>query len=420
VSFDSDDARPIPQRRPAAPSRVPVGAPGHPNRDQPDRARPDHAEAEARAGRPAEAAYTVDTRRKLDLAARRERAAQSRRLDERAAGPRQSGMPPAPRRRRVRLRRVVAVLLVVGLAWLAFMVAVPLSAWNGVTRVDASPTNRPAGGKGRNFLLVGSDSRAGLTDAQARDLGLDTEDVGHRTDSIILVHVSDSGAPASVISIPRDSYVKIPGRDSNKINAAFAFGGAELLVATVEQATGLRVDGFLEVGFGGFAAVVDSVGGVEICVAAPMKDELASLDIPAGCQLMNGRTALGYVRSRHTDARGDLGRAERQRQFLGAIIKKAMQPSTALVPWRYKAFSDAAGKGLTVGDGTSLLDCVRVLQALRDVGNGDGVSLQVPVENPSFTVKGIGSTVKWNDAQAKALFQTLKDDRPVTAPAPTK
>jgi len=191
-----------------------------------------------------------------------------------------------------------------------------------------------------------------------------------------------------------------------------------LLTDTIQQATGLHIDGYLEIGFGGFAGIVDSLGGVDICVARNMKDDLAGIDLKAGCQVLNGKNALGYVRSRHSDPKGDLGRAERQRQFLGAVMRKAATPSTVLVPSRYTAFADAASAGLTVGSGTSLGDAVAIMQALRAVGNGEGLSLQVPIETAALQTKNAGVAVKWNTAQAKALFTALRNDDNLTAPPP--
>ncbi len=120
------------------------------------------------------------------------------------------------------------------------------------------------------------------------------------------------GGKPALISIPRDSYLEIPGEGRNKVNAAFAIGGPALLVATLEDATGLRIDGYVEIGFGGFASVVDSLGGVEMCLPKALADEKAHIDLPAGCQTLDGANALGYVRARYSDPRGDLGRAERQ------------------------------------------------------------------------------------------------------------
>jgi LCP family protein required for cell wall assembly len=307
------------------------------------------------------------------------------------------------------------------LLWVAFMVWVPFNAWNHVTRVDNNPAgNRPVDAAGFNYLLVGSDSREGLTPQQQEQLNGGGNADGKRTDSIILVHVPSGGGKSALVSIPRDSYVPIPGHGSNKINAAFAFGGAKLLTQTVEQVTGVHIDGYLEIGFAGFAGVVDSLGGVDVCVPFDMKDEDAAIDLKQGCQTLDGPTALGYVRARKSDPRGDIGRAERQRQFLGAVMKKAVNPTTVLIPWRYKSFADAAAGGLEVGETTSFRDAVRILQALRGVDGGDTLSLVVPIETAALQTPNAGVAVKWNTAQAKALFNAIQNDEPLTvAPAGT-
>lgn len=312
----------------------------------------------------------------------------------------------------------MALLVVLGVAVAAYLTVIPLNAWRNVERVDNRPASSPADTAGRTYLLVGSDSREGLSEAEQAQLSTGPDDGGgKRTDSIVLVHVSAHGGQPVIVSLPRDSYVPIPGKGtSNKINAAFAFGGARLLTETVEQATGLHIDGYLEIGFGGFAKVVDSLGGVDICVARDMKDELAGIDLKAGCQVLDGKNALGYVRSRHSDPKGDLGRAERQRQFLGAVMKKAATPTTVLIPSRYTAFADAASAGLIVGSDTSLGDAVAIMQALRAVGNGEGLSLQVPIETAALQTKNAGVAVKWNSTQAKALFAALRNDESLTSP----
>ncbi len=410
-----DDARPIPQRPTRRMPAVPGSGPGR-------SADPD-------------AVYTVDTRRKVSFS--RPSAAPPRSPSGRGTayppgpggagprGPRPPGRPAAttagapPRRpssARFRRRRLAALLVLLVLGWLAFMVIVPFAAWQRVERVDTAPAKRPADTAGHTYLLVGSDSREGLTQAQEQELSTGPDEGGKRTDSIMLVHVPSSGGKPVIVSIPRDSYVPIPRNGTHKINAAFALGGGKLLTETIETATGLHVDGYLEIGFAGFAGIVDSLGGVDICVARDMNDPLAGINLKAGCQTLDGKNALGYVRSRHNDPLGDLGRAERQRQFLGAVMKKAVTPSTVLVPWRYKAFADAASAGLTVGSDTSLSDAVAILQALRSVGGGDGLSLQVPIETAALQTPSDGVAVKWDATKAKALFTALKNDEPLTAP----
>jgi LCP family protein required for cell wall assembly len=325
-----------------------------------------------------------------------------------------SAAPPRPRRTG---RTVLIAVLVVVILWLAFLVWVPLNAWGNVTRVDNNPSgDRPVDKSGFNYLLVGSDSREGLTPEQQQALNGGGAAEGKRTDSIILVHVPAGGGKSAMVSIPRDSYVPIPGHGSNKINAAFAFGGAKLLTQTVEQVTGVHVDGYLEIGFAGFAGVVDALGGVDVCVPFDMKDQDAAIDLTKGCQTLDGPTALGYVRARKSDPRGDIGRAERQRQFLGALLKKAATPATVLLPWRYKSFADSAASGLEVGETTSFRDAVRMLQALRGVDSGETLSLVVPIETAALQTPNAGVAVKWNTAQAKALFTAIQQDQPLTTP----
>jgi LCP family protein required for cell wall assembly len=341
----------------------------------------------------------------------------------RTSAPRSSppdSAPPTSGGRRHRRRWVLVGAAVLVGTWLAFMVWVPFHAWGDVHRVNADPGgNRPSESKGHDYLLVGSDSRQGLSAEQQKQLktGSAKDVEGKRTDSIIVVHVPSGDGKAALISLPRDSYVPIPGHGRNKINASYSFGGPKLLVQTVEAATDVRIDGYVEIGFGGFSSVVDSLGGVDICVARRMKDAFAGINLKAGCQTLNGPNALGYVRARYSDPLGDIGRVQRQRQFLGAIMHKAASPSTALIPWRYYGFANAAGAGLTVGDDTSLRDVTRVLQAMRSVSNGEGLSLTVPVSNPSLPTH-VGSAVKWDSAKAKVLFNAIKNDEPLTvAPA---
>ncbi len=299
--------------------------------------------------------------------------------------------------------------------YLGFEAYAPWHAWGTVARVASEPTgDRPISGDGHTYLLVGSDSREDLTPAERKRLGTGS-DPGRRTDTIIVVHVPSGDGKSTLISIPRDSYLPIPGHGHNKVNAAFAIGGPVLLVETLEQATGLRIDGYLEIGFGGFSRVVDALGGVDICVKFDMVDPKANINLKKGCQTLSGPQALGFVRSRYTDPRGDIGRAERQRQFLGAIMKKAAQPATVLNPVSWWRTTHAAVAGLIIGEDTSLLDAGRVALTLRGVSSGDTLSLVVPLKDTNATTAA-GSSVLWDDAAAGQLFTMLRNGDPLESP----
>jgi LCP family protein required for cell wall assembly len=305
---------------------------------------------------------------------------------------------PAPRRRRP-WGKVVVVLLV---AWLAYLVAVPVFAWKRIDTVDASPSgSRPAEQPGTTYLLVGSDSRKGLSRAENRKLGTGgVGDVGQRTDTIMLLHTGDG--PSLLLSIPRDSIVPIPGHGTTKINAAFAYGGAPLLVRTIEQTTGLRVDHYVEIGFGGFVNSVDAVGGVRICPTRRMVDRRANLDIKKGCQQVDGVTALGYSRSRHTSGIGDIDRARHQREVVSAIGDEVKSPWTVLNPVRYYRLNMAATSSLKVDDDSNVVDLARFAWAMTSVNGKEGLTCSMPIRDLA---------VHWDTARALALLELIKKDR---------
>nr|WP_232100710.1 LCP family protein [Mycolicibacterium litorale] len=320
-------------------------------------------------------------------------------------------VPPAvaaarPRRKRHWGRIVVAVLLVAVVSLVGLVVWVDTSL-HRIPALTAYP-DRPAAGRGTTWLLVGSDSRAGLDAERQAELATGGEVGNGRTDTIMLVHLPGLGsdAPATMVSIPRDSYVPIPGHGEDKINAAFALGGAPLLAQTVEQATGLRLDHYAEVGFDGFAAVVDAVGGVTMCPPEPISDPLAGIDLPAGCQELDGRNALGYVRTRATP-RADLDRMTNQRAFMSALLHRAASPAVFANPLRWYPMARAAGSALTVDTGAHVWDLARLGWALR----GDIATTTVPIGE--FTDGGSGAVVVWDSEAASRLFEALAADTPV-------
>lgn len=279
-----------------------------------------------------------------------------------------------------------------------------------LTRVDAlrDYPGRPAATAGTNWLLVGSDSRAGLTAAQ--QAALSTGDSGgNRTDTIMVLHKPNSG-PSTLVSIPRDSYLDIPGNGKDKVNAAFAIGGPQLLVQTVERATGLRITDYAEVGFGGFAGVVDAVGGVNICVPQPLNDPAAGINLQPGCQDLNGAQSLGYVRTRHLYANQDLTRIQNQRTFLAALLAKATNPSTLVNPFKLVPLATNGVGSLTVDSGDHIWNLLGLGLAVRS----NLVTTTVPIGSTP-TVSGAGSVVLWDGARAQQFFAALATDRQIPA-----
>lgn len=334
------------------------------------------------------------------------------------AGRRQpSAVPPArppttpkpPRQRRPgRARRWAFGILATLLLVVVVVVGTLTYFVSRIAKVDAvrDYAGRPAAGAGTNWLVVGSDSREGLTDQQVKTLHLGRV-AGRRTDTIILLHRPTSGAP-TLVSLPRDSYVSIPGHGRDKLNAAYAFGGAPLLVQTVEQATGLRIDHYTEIGFGGFVGTTDAVGGVQLCPRRRIDDQKSGLHVAKGCQQMAGATALAYVRARYFDPQGDLGRVKRQQEFLGAVFAKATSPATLFNPFRVLALSDAATTAMTDDDDDGLVSLVRFALTMRGVAGGSGRRTTVPVANINYRTPTGASAVRWDRTKALALFQGLR------------
>lgn len=290
-------------------------------------------------------------------------------------------------------------------AVLVWLIAVPVYAWSQIDRVDDVPAgDRPAEQPGTTFLLVGSDSREGLTKAERKKLGTGSV-AGQRTDTIMILSIPPGGKPA-LISVPRDSYVPIPDNGTNKINAAYAFGGPQLLVQTVEQNTGLRIDGYTEIGFGGFVNVIDALGGIEMCLPKAIKDRDSHIDLPKGCQDLGGTDALGYVRMRKADPLGDLGRVKRQREMLAAIAKEAASPMTVLNPVRYWRLVTASADAVTIGEDTTFLEMASMANAMRIISSGQGLTLTVPVAN-SDAPTPVGSAVLWDEKESTAMFSDL-------------
>lgn len=305
---------------------------------------------------------------------------------------------------RRRIAGIASVLLLVSV-----VVTLGTAAWVETslrrTPVFNDYDGRPAAGAGTNWLLVGSDSREDLSPEQQAALSTGGDVGNGRTDTILLVHLPGllSGEHATMVSIPRDSYVEIPGYGTDKINAAFAVGGPSLLAQTVEQNTGLRLDHYAEIGFAGFGDVVDAVGGVRVCPTDPIDDPLAGINLAAGCQTLDGPSALGYVRTRATP-RADLDRMIHQREFMSALLHRAADPWIWLNPWRWYVVPHAALSALTVNTDVHIWSLAALAWALR----GANTTITVPVGE--LTVNDAGDVVVWDTAAAGALFEALRTD----------
>ncbi|HEX9064283.1 MAG TPA: LCP family protein, partial [Streptosporangiaceae bacterium] len=267
---------------------------------------------------------------------------------------------------------------------------------------------RPGTGSGTNWLITGSDSRQGLSRKQERKLATGHDVSGRRSDTIMILHMPAGGGHPVLISLPRDSWVPIPGYGYNKINAAYSFGGPKLLAETVQNVTGLRIEHYMGIGFGGFVRVVNAVGGVRMCLKQPLHDPAAGLHLHKGCQVLNGAEALGFVRSRHTYANQDLQRIQNQRAFLSALLRKLTGLGVIANPFRALPAASGLAGTLTVDKSTHLLSLLSVAFALRHP-----ITTTVPIANAGYVTPSGEDAVLWDKTQALQLFRDLNSGKKI-------
>ncbi|MFB7270492.1 LCP family protein [Streptomyces sp. NPDC056244] len=335
-----------------------------------------------------------------------------------------------PRRERPRWgTRAATTLSVLVLAAGGIGHAVVTSLDTGIGRVDAfkDMKNRPAAGQGLNLLLVGTDGRDRITQDERRAYRLGGAPC-HCTDTIMLVHLSENGERASVVSVPRDSYAQLPehtdpatGKQHRshavKLNAAYAEGGPNLTVRTLEHMTGVKINHYLEVDFASFMKTVDALGGVEICTPKALKDSYTGLDLTPGTHKLNGGQALQYVRSRHVDGAADLGRMRRQQRFLAALISQATSSGVLLNPVKFRDVTTTMLSSVRADAGFGTEQMLALNEAMRGFSPSSSEFTSVPLagKGSGVAVKGVGSTVKWDPVKSKALFRALREDRPLTS-----
>lgn len=315
----------------------------------------------------------------------------------------------------------VGVVLIASLSWLG------LGQVSGqISRIDVfgSLKDRPEKtSRALNYLVVGSDTREGLTKAQIKALRVGSTAVaaGGRSDTMLLVHISKARDAAFIVSIPRDTLVTIPAHRSQdgtrdiparpgKINAAFAFGGAPLLIQTIEDKTNLKIDHYVEVSFAGFTGVVDALGGIEVCSKVAINDPKSHFVMAAGTHVLDGIEALKYVRTRDFDGRGDIGRMERQQQFVGAVLRKATSSGVLLNPIKLTRFYNATISTVKMDSSVNKNDLLTLAKQMRNLSSSSVRTLTVPLSDPNGSYPGVGSVVIWDEELSTELWTRIRGD----------
>ena len=296
----------------------------------------------------------------------------------------------------------VGVVLIASLSWLG------LGQVSGqISRIDVfgSLKDRPEKtSRALNYLVVGSDTREGLTKAQIKALRVGSTAVaaGGRSDTMLLVHISKARDAAFIVSIPRDTLVTIPAHRSQdgtrdiparpgKINAAFAFGGAPLLIQTIEDKTNLKIDHYVEVSFAGFTGVVDALGGIEVCSKVAINDPKSHLVMAAGTHVLDGRM-------------------ERQQQFVGAVLRKATSSGVLLNPIKLTRFYNATISTVKMDSSVNKNDLLTLAKQMRNLSSSSVRTLTVPLSDPNGSYPGVGSVVIWDEELSTDLWTRIRGD----------
>ena len=301
------------------------------------------------------------------------------------------------------------VLLVAGGAW-------GLTGYinDTIKRVDAGTSDAGTTGP-LNILVAGVDQRAGLSYHQEVVLHVGN-DVSTNSDTLMLLHVSADRSRVTMVSIPRDSWVNIPGHGMSKINAAYGLGGPKLMVQTVEQATGVTINDYVEVNFLGFVKVIDALGGVNICLPQPVDDSYSGLQLSAGEHHVDGITALAYARDRHSFAASDLARIQDQQKLISSALTSAIHSGLLANPVKLSSFISATLSALTVDKN---LNVSALADQMKGISSQDVRFMTVPLASTDYQTPDGQDAVLWNQAAAGALFSKLQNDQDLTPATPT-
>ena len=303
----------------------------------------------------------------------------------------------ARRRKPWRIAMIVLVVLLVTL----LLVLVGTWRWVDSNLNRAAWLTGSADTEGTSWLILGSDERN-----EDGGVGGSAQDVpGARNDTILVLTRASNGS-GSLISIPRDSLVKVNDRYM-KINAVAEFDGPKALVGEIEALTGEHIDHVAQIRFDGLQQMVDAIGGVELCYDDDVDDPKSGMVWTKGCHQTDGTMALAFSRMRYSDPKGDFGRAERQRQVIGAIIHKTLSPAVLLNPFTLHGVAKASLESIIVDEDTNPYTLISMAFAMRAATGEDGVTGSVYWTDPDYRVQGVGSSVLLDDERNHALFREL-------------
>lgn len=324
------------------------------------------------------------------------------RKDDPAGG--EEAVPAEPPKKRRLLRRLLIVtgliFAMVFAAGFALVMERQITLNGNIERIPGAfpeDVGRPvkAVGEAQNWLLIGSDKRPG-------------ESGNQRADTIMIVHVPAGRDRLTLIGIPRDSYVRIPGHGNNKINAAYAFGGPKLLIKTVEDLTKVRIDHFAALDFQGFVAMTEVIGGVDVYVARKVYDPMNKITWPQGQVHLQGEKALLFVRQRYNLPGGDFDRIKRQQAFVGAMGHKIISKELLTDPFKLNAFLEALTKAVSVDSGVTLSTLRDLALELRDIRPNTVDSTTIPTIGTA-TIKG-ASVVRLDKKAGMSFFEAVRND----------
>jgi LCP family protein required for cell wall assembly len=317
----------------------------------------------------------------------------------------------------------IAVLAISAISALAFgTVTASINKIDVFSGIEKRPEKKSTA---MNYLLVGSDTREGLSKEELKKLrvGSVATAAGKRSDTMLLVHISKARDKAILISIPRDTFALIPEHKTkdgklipavhSKINSSFNWGGAPLLIQTIEEMTDLKIDHYVEINFAGFARIVDSIGGVEVCTKKNINDPKSHLILEAGVHTLDGIEALKYVRTREFDGMGDLGRMQRQQAFMSAVLRKATSAGVLLNPVTMASFINSSLSAVTTDSGLTSSDLIALAKQMKSLSTSSVRTLTVPLSNLNYDSNGVTSAVLWDPVLAPQLWTRLRDDQAV-------